>query len=57
MNFSITRGNPSDQERAAIESALKSRNSAPKSGRSKWGQPQLRSELRKLERHGIGGNR
>ena len=57
MNFSITRGNPSDQERAAIESVLKSRKSAPKSRRSKWGQPQLRSELRKPERHGIGGER
>ena len=57
MKFSITRGNPSDQERAAIESVLQSRKSAPKSRRSKWGQPQLRSELRKPERHGIGGAR
>ena len=57
MKFSITRGNPSDQERAAIESVLQSRKSAPKSRRSKWGQPQLRSELRRPERQGIGGER
>ena len=49
MKFSITRGNPSDQERAAIESVLQSRKSAPKSRRSKWGQPQLRSELAKAQ--------
>ena len=57
MKFSITRGNPSDQERAAIESVLQSRKSAPKSRRSKWDQPQLRSELRRPERQGIGGER
>ena len=57
MNFSITRGNPSDQERAAIESVLQSRKSAPKSRRSKWGQPQLRSELSKTKPRGIGGEK
>ena len=57
MNFSITRGNPTDQERAAIESVLKSRTSTPISRRSRWGQPQLRGELRKSEPRGIGGER
>ena len=54
MNFSITRGNPTVQERAAIESVLKSRKSAPKSRRSKWGQPQLRGELVKSQQQNRG---
>ena len=57
MNFSITRGNPTVQERAAIESALQSRKSAPVSRRSRWGQPQLRSELRKTKPLGNGGEK
>jgi len=57
MNFSITRGNPTFQERAAIESALQSRKSAPVSRRSRWGQPQLRSELRKTKPRGNGGEK
>ena len=54
MNFSITRGNPTVQERAAIESALQSRKSAPVSRRGRWGQPQLRSELAKAQQQNRG---
>ena len=57
MNFSITRGNLTVQERAAIESALQSRKSAPVSRRGRWGQPQLRSELSKTKPRGIGGEK
>ena len=57
MNFSITRGNPTVQERTAIENALKLRKSAPISRRSRWGQPQLRSELRKTKPRGIGSEK
>ena len=57
MNFSITRGNPTVQERAAIENALKLRKSAPISRRGRWGQPQLRSELRKTKPRGIGSEK
>ena len=54
MNFSITRGNPTEQERAAIESALAKINHTPSPRRSKWGQPQLRGELVKSKQQNRG---